>query len=298
MKVGVVVVNWNNATDTIECITSLQKMDFPDFFTVVVDNASTDGSETTIMNKFSGVHLIRMEKNRGYAAACNKAIEYCLENEAQQVLLLNNDVVVHPNILSEMTRVMEMQNSIGIVGPLVLYYHDKSRVFSAGGRFDRFTARNWAIDQGSQEVSRHRLPREVDYVSGCALLVRSDLFEKAGLMDTRYFMYYDEIDFCLRAKRAGYKIVSAPQAKLWHRVSASSAALSGFKEYYISRNRFVLQKKFLKKNREYLAFLAWFFTLGTPIHMVELILSYRSPNLLSAFVRGAADGIRLNIFDG
>ncbi len=285
MKVGVVVVNWNNPTDTIECLTSLQKMDYHDFFTVVVDNASTDGSETAILNEFSGVHLIRMEKNRGYAAACNKAIEYCLENEAQQVLLLNNDVVVHPNIL---------QNSIGIVGPLVLYYHDKSRVFSAGGRFDRFTARNWAIDQGSQEVSRYRLPREVDYVSGCALLVRSDLFEKAGLMDTRYFMYYDEVDFCLRAKAAGYKIVFVPRAKLWHRVSASSIFASSFREYYISRNRFVLQRKFLRK-KEYLAFLAWFFTLGASFHTAELFFSYRSPSLLSAFVRGAADGIRLGI---
>lgn len=298
MKVGVVVVNWNNATDTIECLTSLQKMDYPDFFTVVVDNASTDGSETVILNKFSGVHLIRMERNRGYASACNKAIEYCLANQAEQVLLLNNDVIVHPNILREMIRVMEMQNSIGVVGPLVLYYNDRSRVFSAGGRFDRFTARNRAIGQGSQEVSRYQLPREVDYVSGCALLVRSDLFEKTGLMDTRYFMYYEEVDFCLRARKAGYKIVSAPEAKLWHRVSASSAPHSGFKEYYVSRNRFVLQKKFLKNNREYLAFLTWFFTLGTPIHIVELFWSSRSPNLLSAFVRGVADGIRLNMCEG
>src|SRR5207302_3606628 len=151
--VGIAVVNWNNAPDTIECLSSLQKILYPDFFTVIVDNASTDGSEHEIRSRFSNIHVIRMEDNLGYAAACNAAIQYCLANGAEAILLLNNDVIVDPQILTEMTRFMEIQRSIGIAGPLVLNSNDRTRIFSAGGRFEKYSGRNWAIDQGSRATS-------------------------------------------------------------------------------------------------------------------------------------------------
>lgn len=296
-KVYIIIVNWNNPKDTMECIKHVKRLKYPDFSVIVVDNGSTDDSVKIIQGSFPDIQLIETKRNIGYPAACNIGIDHGLKEGAHYIFLLNNDVIVDEEALNELVKVMEKNRSIGIAGPKVYFYHDKSRIFSAGGRLSMLTGQNWAVGQGEIDTPKYNTIREVDYVSGCAFLIKRELLDDIGYMDPQYFMYYDEIDLCVRARKKGYKVVYVPRAKVWHKVSATAYKVGGLKEYYVTRNRFLIQKKFLKR-LEYAVFLTWFFSIWLPFRMGELLFIRRSLSLGASFVRGIADGLRIRHQNG
>lgn len=249
-KVTFVVVNWNQKDLTLDCLASLRQQEFGKFDVIVVDNGSQDGSVTAIRAGFPEVCVLENSTNLGIAAANNIGIRQALDCGTDYVFLLNNDTTVHPSMLNHLVSVAESQPDIGTVGPTMLYYDDPEIVWCAGNSIDwrtGSTARLWdRMHLGSLEEFEDRT---VDFVTSCAACIKAAVFHKVGLMDERYFIYYDETDWFVRASEAGFRTVYVPRAKMWHKVSASMGTTSPATDYYFNRNMLL----FLSKHRRGLA---------------------------------------------
>jgi len=252
--VFVSIINFNGADNTLECLSSLDKMNSRNFkiSVVVVDNASREKFKVQ-SSKFKVLELktIRSEKNLGFSGGQNVGIRYALENGADYVLILNNDTIVDKNLMEELLNAAQKDKDIGIVVPKIYFasyfeFHkdrysknDLGKVFwYAGGEMD------WknviGFHRGVDKVDSGQYDRieKTDFASGCCMLVRREAFEKVGFLDEKFFLYYEDSDFCERIRRAGYSIMYSPKAILWHK-NAGSAGGSGssLQDYYITRNR-------------------------------------------------------------
>lgn len=257
-KVFLIILNWNGKKMTTDCLSSLKtiKTGRLKIEVVVVDNGSTDGSvdyiNGLIIKKLTNLKLklIANKKNLGFAEGNNVGIRYALENGADYVCLLNNDTKVSPDFLIQLVKTAETDPKIGVVGGKIYfekgYEFHKDRykkdelgkvLWYAGGLIDWNNV--YATHLGVDEVDNGQYDQEgeTQYVNGCLMLAKREVFETVGLLDPKYYLYYEENDFCQRAKRAGFKLFYAPKSVIWHLNAASSGAGSGLHDYFTTRNR-------------------------------------------------------------
>jgi GT2 family glycosyltransferase len=248
-----VILNTNRRDDTLECLASLQQSDYSNQRVIVLDNASSDDSVAAIGEYFPGVEIIELKDNKGYAGNNNVGIKAAVAKSADWVFVLNEDTVLDPSCLSEMVRAGEQDPTIGIVGPLV-YHHDEPDVIqTAGGRFSPYLEATH-LAQNEPDTGQYRKPRKVDWISGCAILVRREVIEDVGVLDERFFYYWEETEWCLRAGKSDWKIINVPTARLWHKGVQRDYKPSPSVTYYNTRNRFLM----LAKHRAPLK--VWIFT--------------------------------------
>jgi GT2 family glycosyltransferase len=243
LGVTVIVVNWNLREKTHRCLLSLAQIDQPCRI-IVVDNGSNDGSVEQIASHFPQSDLITLSTNVGFAAACNRGIDRALEDRSCEfVFILNNDAVVHPQALNELTRAALKHTEAGILGPKTYFRDEPNRIWHAGAR------RRWGVlaaaDTGCGQVDRGQFDmlREVDYVFGTAMLIRRSVFERVGLFDERFFLYLEDLDLCLRAQAGGFSLVFVPKAHVWHEGSASTAHNRGMRKYHLVRSSVFFLRK-------------------------------------------------------
>jgi hypothetical protein len=238
--VWIVVLNWNLSEITRDCVLSLRKLSYPAFRILIVDNGSTDNS-VEILQVLEDVTLLVNEKNVGFAAGNNHGIEYALKKDADYVLILNNDVVVAPDMLSKLVSVAQSDSSVGVVGPVIYYFDAPGKVWFAGMEFRDSL---YVVRRGLHLEYPLDPAERVDFVSGCGMLVKREVWEQVGLFDDRFFMYYEDLDFSLRVKKAGYSLMCSTQAKMWHILSASTGGHeSPLKQYYQVKSTFLFCKK-------------------------------------------------------
>ena len=237
-----VILNTNRRVDTLDCLQSLAQSTYETSRIIVLDNASSDGSVAAIRSAFPAVQILELTENLGYAGNNNVGINAALEQGADWVLVLNEDTMVGPECLAELVRVGESDPRIGIVGPMVYHHSEPTVIQSAGGRLGR----NWEsqhIAQNEADTQQFSAPHAVDWITGCAILVRRAVIEQVGMLDERFFYYWEETEWCLRAKRGGWQILHVPQAKLWHKGVQRDYRPKPSVAYYNTRNRlFMLQK--------------------------------------------------------
>ena len=220
--VCIVIPTWNLCDPLLECLHSLTALDYSHYQVVVVDNASTDGTGEAVENVFPDVHIITNDANRGYAGGLNVGIRYALENSADYVLALNNDTIVEPTFLNRLVQVAESDGRVGIVSPKVLDESDRRRIqFSLGERVYGWSPVPLSIGHRKPDGPQYSGRMEFDYVSGCAILIKRRVFEEIGLFDTSFFMYYEDADFCRRARDRGYRILCVGDAIIWHKTTLS-----------------------------------------------------------------------------
>ncbi|MEK7326115.1 MAG: glycosyltransferase family 2 protein [Chloroflexota bacterium] len=255
-RVAIIILNWNGLKDTLACLESLRRLDYPACEIVVVDNGSTDESVATIRAAYPVVTLIETGENLGYVGGNNAGLKYAQSTKADYALLLNNDTEVDPGFLKLLVDVAENDPKVGIVGPMIYYYTQPDVIWSAGGAIDWNKGLPWMVGLDEREQGQFGTqPRPVDFVTGCALLIKMPVVERVGLLDERFFAYYEETEWCARVARAGYKILHVPQAKLWHKISPLARATSPTVHYYMTRNRLL----FLRAARA--GWRAWLHTL-------------------------------------
>jgi len=251
-----IILNTNRRQDTLECLASLRGNIYLHNHVLVLDNSSTDGSVPAIREAFPEVEIITLEENRGYTGNNNVGIKIALKRGADWVFVLNEDTVLAPDCLDLLIEVGKRDSGIGIVGPMV-YHHDEPGIIqSAGGVF----VKDWeSIHLGQNEVDEGQFssPHTVDWISGCGILVRRAVIEQVGLLDERFFYYWEETDWCVRAAKANWRIVHVPQAKLWHKGVQRDYSPSPNVTYYWARNWLLM----LSKNRA--PYLAWLFATKT-----------------------------------
>jgi hypothetical protein len=231
-----VILNTNRGEDTLACLTTLEDASYRPQHVIVLDNASTDGSPEVIARRFPEVELIHLEENQGYAGNNNVGIERALALGAGWVFVLNEDTIVAEDCITRMIEAAEQDPQVGIVGPMVYHFSEPGVIQSAGGVLDK----RWqAVHVGLNEEDRGQYaePREVDYISGCAILVKREVIEQIGGIKAELFYYWEETDWCTRAREHGWKVLHVPQAHLWHKGVQRDYAPGPNVTYYNTRNR-------------------------------------------------------------
>jgi len=237
-----IILNTNRREDTLACLDSLHRGAFENQATIVLDNSSTDGSVQAIRLAFPSVQIIELAENLGYAGNNNVGIKAAMSRGADWVFVLNEDTILAPDCLASLVEVGESDARIGIVGPMV-YHHDEPNIIqSAGGKLNQ----HWeSVHIAKDEPDRGQFtkPHPVDWISGCAILVRRAVIEQVGMLDERFFYYWEETDWCLRARKSGWRILHVPRAKLWHKGVQRDYRPNPYVTYYSTRNRLLLLAK-------------------------------------------------------
>lgn len=241
--VAIIVLCWNGKKDTLECLESLRKLRYPNYRTILVDNGSTDGTSAAVRDSFPEAEVIETRRNVGFAAGNNVGINHALERGADAVFLLNNDTTVDPDLLTSLVTSLYRSPDIGAVNPTIYYYDQPSVIWSAGGTLDWQTGIAYQRHVDEVDIGQLRAEEEVDYGVGAALLMRREAAEAVGLLDPSFFLYYEETDWCSRARDAGYKTIFVPSGKVWHKVSQSMNGRSATQLYYCCRNRLLFMSK-------------------------------------------------------
>lgn len=232
-----IILNWNRREDTLECLRSLSVVAYPRFEAVVVDNGSADGSQKMIREEFPNVTLLETGHNVGFAAGNNLGIQHALKNGAEYIMLLNNDTVVARDCLEKLIEASRSHENYSIFGPKILFYDRPELIWSAGSKIDWRRGNCMQIGYGEDDNGQYDTPNEVNAFSGCAIMFRREVAERIGLLDPRFFLYYEETDWCARAKEAGFRMLYVPEAKVYHKVSATMGRNSAEMIYYFVRNR-------------------------------------------------------------
>lgn len=253
-RVHIVLLNWNGWQDTIECLKSLENLEYPNFEIVVVDNASTDDSVREIKERYPGINLLESESNLGYAGGNNIGLRYALEHDTDYVWLLNNDTVVHKDALSSLIDKMREKPSAGICGSRLIYYHDRDTIQALGGgiynKWLGTTEHICANKPASKDYDEHRIEQQLDYIVGASMLVSRQFLEEVGLLSEDYFLYYEELDWATRG-REKFKLGFAHNSIVYHKEGASIEATnrqlntkSRLSDFYQIKNRLKFTFKF------------------------------------------------------
>jgi len=238
MKASVIVLSWNGMGDLRECLDAVRSQEFIDFEIIVVDNGSTDGSADFVASHYPDVRLIRNERNLGFAAGNNQGLRV---GTGDALVLLNQDTAVQAGWLKALVKAVVSDPSCGIAGGKALY--PDGRIQHAGGYVDeRGCGSHYGYRQ--RDEGQFEQVQDVDYVTGATLAISREAFEVIGGLDEGFGRaYYEDVDWCYRAKGAGFRVVYTPHAVLVHKESSAAADLSHEGVYYFHRNRlrFVLK---------------------------------------------------------
>jgi GT2 family glycosyltransferase len=299
-KVSIIILNWNGLSDTIECLESLKKINYSNYNVVLIDNGSSGNDAQVLKQKYGDyIFLIENDKNYGYTGGVNIGIKYTLSNlQSDYILLLNNDTVVDPEFLIKMVEVLESDKSIGITGPIVYYYDDPGHIQTMGERLKITTWDIFCI--GSKDIDFNTIidQCEVDFFT-CCFLVRIEVVKKIGLLNEDYFCYWEDIDYCMRAKEAGYKVVCSPHSRIWHKMRMKKKLLDkpltddkrgASVNYYVYRNAIIFIRHHYNRKRRMLYYC---FLFGYQFWLIGLayLIFYRDTKRFMGMFYGIRDGL-------
>jgi hypothetical protein len=235
-KVGVVILNWNGGPLTPRCIESLKQSEYSPWQVVVVDNGSTDGSLEEIAHRFPEVVFIKNATNLGFAEGCNQGMRWLFEQSADFALILNNDTTVHPAMISRLVATANAQDEPVCLSPKMYVSDDPCRLWFACGRVNLWTGVFSNPAYHSVDSARFDRTREMEYASGCCVLIPREIFRAVGGFDERFFAYCEDVEWSIRCRRKGFRLLLSPQAKLWHGVAAVGKKKPALMRYLMTRN--------------------------------------------------------------
>lgn len=253
-EIHIILVNWNGWRDTLECIASLEALDYPNARIVVVDNGSTNDSVRELRRRSPDHTLLLSERNRGFAGGTNLGIRHAMEEGADYLWILNNDTVVEPEALDALLERMERDPETGVCGSRLLYL-DQPEVLQAlgGGTYNRWLGVTRYLGEGGparMQVDPDEIEEQLSYISGASMLVSRRFIEEVGLMNEEYFLYYEELDWMERAGDR-FAIGFAPGSVVYHKEGASIKAntlqrnrKSKLADYYQLRNRLLFTRNY------------------------------------------------------
>lgn len=224
-KVSIIIVTFNGKKHILNCLESVKRTTYADYEIIVVDNGSKDGTPEIIKKNFPDIRLILNNKNLGFTGGNNEGIKQARGNI---IFLLNDDTVIHPQLVEVLVRELTKSSGIGIVGPKIYFMSEainqSDKIWFAGGKI------NWA-GGSSAHLGRNLTDeeliedsqKEIDFITGCALMIKREVIDKIGLLDDRFFAFYEDADWCQKAKKAGYKVVYVPFGGVWHIKSATAS---------------------------------------------------------------------------
>lgn len=290
-NVWAIILNWNNGFDTVDCIKSLKRSVLPITNIVVVDNGSSDRSVEYLKNyycKDNSVLFLKNKTNVGFGPGIKKGIINSLENGADYIFLVNDDAIVDNYCLAEMVKNGDNDCNVGILGPRIFYSTKPSVVWQGGGYFNYWTGGNVVPEKNRPPKAYNSQAVSVTFLTGCIMLIKSKVFEKIGYFDDDIFFYEEDVDFCLRALKAGFILNYVPSAIAWHKVEG--IRITPFAFYNRARSRIIV----LRKNFNIIY--VWYgilvhIILFTPYKIYQSIKSEKPLETLVAWFKGSIDGV-------
>ncbi len=249
-SIAVILVNWKKYNLTSKCIESLNKSNYKNFKIILVDNEYSEKSLIELKNKHKELLVFKEKNNLGFAGGNNIGIRYALENDYDYIMLLNNDTEVKENFILPLVERIEKDHFLGAVQPLILNFSNKSIIWNAGGKLNKF------LGLTSTRLNNNKLNSSIvfddytDWISGCGILIKSEIVKKIGLLDEKFFTYYEDVDWSLRMKSLGYDLGFVKESIIYHHGSSSSknkkntgGLISSKIHYFNIRNHILLLKK-------------------------------------------------------
>lgn len=243
LKVSVVILTFNNE-ETIEKVLKSLRFLKSGFKIIVVDNKSTDNTISRI-KKFENIKLIENKSNLGFSAGNNVGIKYALDQSADVIFLLNPDTIISKTFLknfNESTETLLRTHMVGVVGPKIC--DEDGTIWAVGGKLDKKRYSAYLVGNGKEDSGQYNSNLGLDYISATAAFIKREVFEKIGLFKDDYFLYYEDVDFCQRAFRAGFKLAIDPNISIIHYASSSVGKNSAVMQYYMARNHMLFLERF------------------------------------------------------
>lgn len=286
-RVVTMILNWNRCADTLACLASVHAMKHPTEV-IVIDNGSTDASVAAIRHAYPGVTILETGANLGYAAGNNAGFDHIRARpDVDAILVLNNDTIAEPEMLTQLVAEYEATRGEAVIGPQVRYADAPRTIWCAGGSIDWWRGYTTNIAIGTEAPQPAGSPVDVPFVVGCAMLIPITAIRRIGGFDPRYYMYWEEVDWCVRARKAGHHARIVPSAVLYHKVSRGDERPSPRVLYYLTRNRLLLLRTHLPWHRQPIA-LAW--TLWGQLRTAINLSRARDWRRHRALMRGLWDG--------
>lgn len=250
-KVSIILLNYNTSDDLIECIKSLDNINYPNYEIIIVDNCSNENEIKKLnlyLEKRKDCIFIQNNRNNGFAGGNNLGIKYALENKTDYILLLNSDTLVNKDFLTILVNTAEGdKENIAIVTGKILYYPDKKKLWYAGGYIDweRFIGKHYG--EGEVDNGQYDQTKSITFSSGCLMLINTSLNFKKYLPE-EYFMYYEDVDYCAGILQNGFKIIYNPNSVIYHKIGSSSGGeQSAFTIRWSNRGRYIFMNKYKQK---------------------------------------------------
>ena len=249
-KIFILILNWNGKSDTVECLSSLEKINYTNYEVLIIDNASKDNSVSLISRKFPKHTILRNKKNLGFAEGNNVGIRYAIKHGADFVLLLNNDTIVDPELLQSFVKTIGEKPDAGILGAKILHYNQKEKLNHFGGMWNPQSCKFEENAKNEKDGPEYETIQKVDYVCGCAFFLSREVIQKIGLLEAGFFLLWEETDYCARARKEGFQVYICGRSRVWHKISASFTGGRPHTHYYWWRNRLYWIKRNLTKQEK------------------------------------------------
>jgi GT2 family glycosyltransferase len=244
-KVAIIVLNYNQAKETIACLESVFKIDYPFYQVFLVDNGSDKKCLLQIKKAYPKLPIIKNKENLGFAKGNNVGLSLALKKGFSYFLLLNNDTVVTPSFLSFLVKAME-DKRVGLCGPKIYYFGQEKIINAAGGKFNWNYGEPRCIGHLEIDYGQYDKIKKVDFLSGSCLLIKKDVLDKIGFLPTDYFFGFEDVEFALKAQKAGFLVVLEPKSIIYHKESISIGPTAPEKDYYYFRNCLIFMKKWTR----------------------------------------------------
>lgn len=242
--VSIVTLNYDHPEVTCQMLDSLRKITYPSIEILVVDNASPNDDPAIIYKNYPEVKFIQASENLGFAGGNNLAIN---QTSGKYVLLLNNDTEVTPGFLEPLVAKLEADPTIGVVSPKIRFHHTPDLLqFTVITPINRITGRSKGLGFGVKDTGQWEFDSETAYAHGAAMMLPMKVIKEVGLLADIYFLYYEELDWCLRINKAGYKIFYVHNSLVYHKESISTGKASPTKTYYMNRSRLIFMRRNVK----------------------------------------------------
>ena len=286
--ISLITVNYKQAAVTCDLLESTRVLTYPRFEIIVVNNGSNDDlAERLLQGNYPNVTLVTSNDNLGFSGGNNLGIQHAV---GDYYFLLNNDTIVTPDLLEQLLAPFSQYPAVGVVCPKIRFYDQPTTIQYAGYHpLNPYTGRTWAIGLMETDQGQYNQPGPTWFAHGAAMIVSRAVLERAGLLDDSFFLYYEELDWSARIRRAGFQIYYQPDALIYHRESMSVGKANSLKVYYHTRNRLW----FMRRNVAgfpLLVFYLYYFCLALPKALIQYTLPWQP-----AYLKAVKDAIIWNL---
>ena len=268
LKLAIVLVNWNSFDLSSDTLASLQQTHYKDYDCIVVDNGSIDNSAEQLITAFPHIILLKAGENKGFTGGNNIGMQFALDKGYQYIMMLNNDVEVDPDFLDPLIQKLEEEENIGAVQPLIYFHHDKNLIWNAGSSFNPLLG-ICATPNYNQKDPAHvqtKIEKPIDWITGCAFMIRASVLKEVGLLKERFFIYYEDVDLSFRIKAAGHQLAYVPSSVIYHIAGMSHKTKEKGKEGFVSPKVHFLNAR----NR------IWFLKSHTPFWAIPTVVLFHA----------------------